>query len=149
MKIVCLHGYFIVTEHAVGDIATFNSLYEQDLTAKDDHYTFSAISDVPLYSLLATPFLGNTAIQTYADHRPWELFRKNQLVYNFLTGQVVPIASQMTYITELNRVKPAYLQSKSLFMPGSVTTDWQQITGYVCSFDVKSSNYYYSDIFYE
>jgi hypothetical protein len=149
MKIVCLHGYFKVTEHAVGEIAAFNSVYAQDLVAKEDYYTFEALVDAPEYSVIGQTYLGNVAVKTYADHRPWEIFRQNSLVYNFQTGAVVPIASQTSYTAQLSRVKPAYYQDVSLYVPGSMTPAWQQITGYVCAFDVKRSTFFYSDIFYD
>lgn len=146
MKIDCLNGYFIFRESACGDAAKFNSYFSQDLTALDTYYTFSALVDMPSYSLLGAIFLSTTATATY-EGRPWELFRENGLVYNFISKAVVPTVSVTSKVSPL-RLNSGYA-ANGLIMPGSITPDWLRVTGYRAHLDTETFEFQYSELFYE
>ena len=148
MKIICNHGYFKVYQDAIGEVARFNSRFNFDLTFKDDYFTFAGTLDVPDYSILGRPILGNVAIKTCEDFRPWEVMRKNGLVYNHTLKTVVPIAS-ITDVIGANQTSLAYSSSKNLYMPGSYDNDWSQITGYLCSLDFSLFTFYYTEFYYD
>ena len=145
MKITCLHGYFIIRETAIGGIAKFNSLYGQDLVARDDYYTFQPISEAPEYSIAGRPYLNLIATATFSGH-PWEVFEANGFVYDFNLGILV-LSASVTTKADFTRGYTSYI-AKGLIIPGSLTPDYQEITGYQGAFDLSSFNYYYSEFFY-
>lgn len=147
MIINCIHGYFIVREQIEGEVARFNSLFEQDLTAKDDYFTFAGLVHSPEHSLIAQPFLGIPAIASYAG-KPWEVFEQNSFVYDFTLQSVTTILSVTNRVT-LNRRADSWFM-KGLIQPGSVTSDWQRITGYTCHLDIfHSLTHNYSEIVFQ
>jgi hypothetical protein len=145
VKITCLNGYFIFRETAVGGIAKFNSNFGQDLAAKDDYYTFSGIVGTPDYSLIGSPFLDLVGVVAY-EGKPWELFEQNQFVYDFTVKALVPMASITRQVDFLRQ--PSYWLSNALVQPGSITSDWRQITGYQCTLDFRFKTFNYSEFFY-
>lgn len=146
MRITCLHGYFICREDFTGEVAQFNSFYDQDLVAKDDYYTFELLSRAPDYSLVTVPYLGVPAIKTF-EGKIWDVMRQNQLTYNCLTGLLQNMAS-IGFVASFSRRYAAY-SSRGLIQPGSLTENGQIIKGYQCVYDSLSQTFYYTELFYE
>lgn len=146
MKITCIHGYFIFREQSVGEIAKFNSLYDQDLTAFDDYYTFSLLVDSPIYTISGTSWLGVLANASFCG-KPWELMRENSFVYNVQSSQIVAI-STVTNRASITRTYADYL-ARGLIQPGSFDANYQRITGYNGILDFSTLNFYYSELFYD
>lgn len=145
MKVTCIHGYFIVTEDEPGDIAKFNSHYDQDLVRKDWYYTFQALADIPTESILGKPFLNLVGLKTYAG-KPWHLMEQNGFVYDFINGLLVPIASVVA------KVDPVQLldgySTGGLIQPGSISKTWQRISGYRGHVDCEYFTFDYSELVY-
>jgi len=116
MKIRCLHGYFIFEETEPGEVSEFMSLFEIDLVAKDDYFTFETLAEAKDYSLAGAPYLGLPATKTY-EGKPWEIMRENGLVYRFDTDLVVPIETVVD-VVDLKQASFYYLVS-GLIIPGS------------------------------
>lgn len=146
MKITCLHGYFIVREDLSGEVAKFNSFYSQDLVAKDDYYTFSALAPAPIYSVAPLPYLGVPTIKTYCAN-PWDVMRQNALVYNFASRLVIPISAVNTQVPYA-RTYYGY-SSNGLIQPGSTNPGWQKITGYQAIWEYSDQTFAYTELFYD
>lgn len=145
MRIQCKHGYFIFRESKVGEISDFMSLTGLALAPKDDFYTFETLIDAPNYSLVGKPILGLTpAIKTF-EGEPWEVFKENQIVYDFTKDLVVPLLS----INSTTRVKLAgnYLVSPGLILPGSLT-DEGRVKDYAAWFLNSRASWLYSGVEY-
>jgi hypothetical protein len=145
VKIACLHGYFLFTEDKQGEVAEFNSLYEQDLVPKDNYYTFELLADAKLYSLVASPYLDLPATVTYAGN-PWDILEQNAFVYNFNTKLVVPFVSITTKIEPIQLYNGYTL--RGLIQPGSVNNAWMRIKNYKCHLDLKKMIFDYSEVVY-
>ncbi len=148
MNIICKHGYFIVREDKFGEVARFNSIYNQDLGLKDDYYTFDFLREAESYSLLAIPYLGVPAIALY-EGKPWEIMEANGFIYDFTAKIVKPIATVLNQ-TDPIRLREGYMLS-GLVLPGSWTTEDKQITGYSCSLEIlysPSFKFYYTGFEY-
>lgn len=146
MKIVCLHGYFMFYEDKPGEIALFNSRYNQDLCAKDDYYTFKGLKTVPEYSIKGATFMNLTALETYTG-KPFEIFRKNGFVYNFLLKTIALKAANGSYFKPIN--VGSFNYDVGLVMPGSFSDDSRKITGYTCKFDFDGALFKYTEFYYD
>jgi hypothetical protein len=140
------HGYFICREEYSGEVAEFNSRYDQDLVAKDDYYTFSLLRDAQDYSIKFLPYLGVIATKTYHGPVP-EIMRQNGLTYNFFTGFVQPMATVGIVASFIRRY--TVYTSRGLIIPGSLTETGEIIKGYQCRYDSSSLNFNYTELFYE
>lgn len=145
MRITCLHGYFIIREDALGEVAKFNSYYGLDLVAKDDYYTFELLAGAPEYSQAALAFLDYPALTTYAG-KPWEIMERNGLVYDFTLRSLRPVLS-VTLLASITRTHSDWI-SRGLILPGSLLKDLSRIVGYQGGVDLSTFNYYYSEITY-
>ncbi len=145
MKVTCLHGYFICRQREVGDIARFNTLFGQELTAVDDYYTFAELTEAPNFSILGAPYLDLVATATYAGN-PWEVFEQNEFVFDFNQRVLRPLLSVTNVIDTLKLTASEY--SQGLIMPGSVTKQGKKVTGYHCNVNIRTFSFYYSEIFY-
>lgn len=146
MRVTCLNGYFMFREDQPGEVARFNSTYSQDLERKDDYYTFALLATAPDYSIALAPYLNLIATETYEGH-PHEVFRENGFVYDSGIGFIRLAASISTLF------EPVQLYDKiianGLIQPGSVTKNWQKVTGYQGFIDTNQYKFYYSEIFYD
>jgi hypothetical protein len=145
MRITCLHGYFFFREQQPGEVAKYNSRFGQDLTKKDDYYTFAGLVDAPSYSIALKPYLGIPATSTFAGN-PWEVMEKNNLVYDFQTATVRPSISIVTLVDPVRTYD--YFTLQGLIQPGSLTRDWDRIVGYTAEFDTARMKFSYSELFY-
>jgi hypothetical protein len=141
----CLHGYFIVREETRGEAALFNSTFGQDLTKKNDYYTFSFLADAENYSLIAKPWLAVPATATYQGEI-WEVMEQNGFVYNYISGAVVPINS-ITTRYEVTKLNDGYT-SRFLLLPGSVDKDWNRVASYQCFANLRTLTFNYSELTY-
>ena len=108
-----------------------------------DFYTFSGLEKTPKYTLAGAPFLNLVASKTY-EGKPWELFRENMVVYDFLKGIIVPMVS-VTQIIKIGLSGNRYL-ANGLILPGSVTTDGKKIKSYSGYFSRDTLNFSYSEV---
>jgi hypothetical protein len=146
LKIDCLHGYYYIREDKAGEIAKFNSLYDQSLTPKDDYYTFGPLIDLPDYSITGKLF--GTLIATETYYGPMhEIFRANGFVYNFVIRAMAPILISGNYFKPVDVGE--YMFSEGLVIPGSYRDDSRKITGYSCRFDTYSYLYKYTQFYYD
>lgn len=143
MKVRCIHGYFIFEETRAGQLSEFMSLTGFELESNGDHFTFSDLVDAPNYSFLAKPYLLIPAIKTFEGH-PWEVMRKNKLVYDFTKGLVVPLFS----VTALAPVTEGsnYFLSTGMIVPGSLTEAGLRVTDYAAFFDYQQKTFKYSGV---
>lgn len=146
MKISCLHGYFIFNETEAGQISKFVSRYDLPISLNGDHYTFDDLVDAPKYSIAGSTYLGAVATTTY-EGEPWEVMRQNNLIYNFSTGLVEPIA---TIVQSFNLSTAGnYFVSNGLIVPGSVTDDGSRVKDYSALYSSKELRFKYSEVGFE
>lgn len=144
MKINCLHGYFKFFETRAGEISEFMSLFEGlSIVAKEDHYVFEFLEDAPTHSIAGGTFLGVPTISTF-EGPPWEVMRKNGIVYDFNTGLALPIASVLQRVSVSQAAN--YFLSPGLLLPGSFMKDGTRITDYNGYFVFDSNKFKYSEI---
>lgn len=145
MKIECLHGYFKFHELEAGQLSKFMSLYDLEIERSGDHFTFSDLVDAPKYSIAGGTFLGSPTLVTF-EGEPWDVMRKNGLVYDIVRGLVVPIIS----VINAMRVEVAgnYFVTSGMIQPGSVTDDGRRVTDYSAFYISTRANFKYSGIEY-
>jgi len=146
MIITCLHGYFMFKEETNGEIARFNTYYDQDLKHQDDYYTFDALTDFPEYCVLGKPIINLPAITTYVG-RPWEILEENKFVYSYLTGFILPLYASAIIIEYTETLE--YVYNMGLIQPGNITKMGKIITGYQCRLDLKTLVFKYTELFYD
>ena len=119
------------------------SIFNLPLVRKHDFFTFETLEAAPDYAILGGEFLGAEVIKTF-EGQPDEVMRENELVYNFLTDEVVPVSSIV------QRVKVAeaasFFLSDGLILPGSVTDGGLRVMDYAAWYDFKSGQFKYSEI---
>lgn len=146
MKIQCLHGYFKFYENRVGELSDFMEYSGLSLVAKSDYYTFSALENAPKHSLAGKElFPGFVAIKTF-EGEPWEIFKENACVFNFLTNKVVPIAS-ITNQTQVNFAGNR-LTSPGLLLPGSLVQTGRKVQDYLTYYTTSRASWLYSEVGY-
>ena len=145
MRIVCNHGYFFFYEDASGEVSKFNTIYGQDLVLCGNYYTFTALKNLPNYVLKGKPYGGVLATKTYKGE-PYEIMRKNNLVYNPLTKMI----TNKLLSGELIEPKKAYnfYVLNGLITPGCYETDLRKILGFTCRVDMKELIYRYTGFNY-
>ncbi len=146
MRVNCLHGYFIFKETYAGEVSEFMALTKMDLSLVDDYFTFSDLVDAKNYSVAGNPYLSGTATKT-CEGRPWQVMRKNGLVYDFKASAVVPIIG-VTQFIELQGTENYFL-SGGLILPGSVMNDGSRVTDYSAWFNFDLMKFKYSDVTHE
>lgn len=145
MKVKCQHGYFTFSEIKVSQVYDFCFLTGAVLVPKYFGYTFEDLKDAPNYSIAGAPLLNLVATQTFAGE-PWEVFEANGVVYNFVTGLLVPLVS----ITEVISIDDAGNRaiSSGLIIPGSLTALGQRVKNYSAWFSRDTARWLYSEVEY-
>lgn len=143
MKIKCLHGYFVFEESRAGEASDFSSLFGLDLVRKADYFTFADLEDAPEYSIKGASLLNAVATKTF-EGPPGEVFRANEMVYNYDTGLLVPISS-VTNIVQLYNAGNFYV-SPGLIFPGSLTDRGFRVTDYAAWFSTDTLKFKYSEV---
>lgn len=144
MKIKCNHGYFRFYEIRVGEISNLIKRTGFDLVSKNDYFTFSDLIDAPRYSLEGKILIDIPAIKSF-EGEEWEIFEQNNVVYDFTTGFVVPIASIITR-TKIEAAGNRYLVTNGgLLLPGSITTAGK-VKGYSAWYSSDRQTFLYSEV---
>lgn len=143
MKINCIHGYFKFEEQMSGELATFASLYGLEFARSGDHFTLSDLVDAPKHSLAGGSFLGCPTTETF-EGEPWEVMRANELVYDFVTGAVVPIA---TIVRSAKLVQcENFFYASGMIVPGSVMEDGKRVKDYAALYLFSTNQFRYSEV---
>ena len=146
MRVKCSHGYFVLSETAVGQAVDFGTLYSQSVVPRSngDQFTFEPLSALPDHVLFGAPYLNQVATKTYAG-KPWEIMRANGWVYDLVNGILVPVTSVTTetpvYSAGNRFVAPGLIQ------PGSKVGS-QRILGYTAWFSRQRRSWLYSEVDY-
>lgn len=141
MKIECVHGYFKFEEKKAGEISDFMNRYGLEIARAGDHFTFADLVDAPDFSLPGGEFLGAATTEAF-EGNPWDVMRANDLVYDFSSGRVVPIA---TILRSLNvSAAGKYYVASGMIVPGSVTEDGSRVRDYAAFFE--NLQFRYSEI---
>lgn len=143
MRIKCQHGFFIFEEFSSGQISDYISLTGFSIVPWQGFYTFESISEVPSFTLQGKNFLGTLATKDF-EGTPWDLFRANNLVYDFTTDQVVNIQT-ITRGVQLSQAGNRYI-SPGLILPGSITNSGQKISNYSAWYSRDTQRYLYSEV---
>lgn len=146
MKVECLHGYFKFEETQAGQISQFMSLYGLEIERNGDHFTFSDLVGAPEFSIVGGTFLGIPTTKTF-EGPPWEVMRKNRLVYDFNRGLILPIDTVLQPVTLA--AAGNYFLSTGMILPGSVTDDGSRVTDYAAFFSSDRASFRYSEVDYE
>lgn len=145
MRVKCLHGFFIFQETRVGQVSDFMSLTDLSLVPWRDAYTFEDLADAPDFSIAGKTILGTPATKTI-EGEPWEVFEGNEIVYNFNTGLVVPIAA-ITQQAVLQLAGNRFVSS-GLILPGSLTAEGDRVKDYSAWFSRDTLRWLYSEVTY-
>lgn len=145
MKIKCLHGYFIFEETAVGQISDFCSLTGLELSPKNNYYTFTDLLDAPNYSIEGAALMDTVSRETF-EGEPWDVFEANSVVYNFQTG-LVELIETITNIVKIELAGNRYI-TPGLILPGSRTSDGEQVKNYSAYFSRQTLRWLYSEVEY-
>ena len=146
MRVRCAHGYFFFHEDETGELARFASRYELSIVPKDWYYTFETLADAPNYSLKNLSYLGTPASERFSG-QPWEVMRKNRLVYDFSDDTVKPIASVTTPLV-ISESRD-YLFAGGLLLPGSVNSRGQRVTDFTGTFASDGLKFRYTEVLYD
>ena len=147
MQVKCVHGYFMITESAPGQVSKFMSLFPGfSLVSKGEYFTFKTLSPAPTYSIAGLKYLGALSTET-VEGKPWEVMRSNNLIFNFETDSVVPIAT----ITRRLDVKLGsnYFLSPGLILPGSLTDRGDRVKNYSAWYLFDTGKFKYSEVSFE
>lgn len=139
MRVRCIHGYFIFDPDTASDLSAFASLFGFEIDSSGDHFTFADLAAAPDYAIEGSTYLGAPVTKTF-EGKPWEIMRENALVYDFVQGRVVPIAS-IVRRAAITGTRFGYL-AQGMILPGSVTEDGRRVTDYSAHhFDGKQFKY--------
>ena len=145
MRVKCLHGFFIFEELRIGQVSDFMEMSGLVLSPWRNYFTFEALAASENYSLQGSLYGQIVATKTFAGE-PWEVFEANQIVYDFVTGLVVPIAA----ITQSVRLEVAGNRfiSPGLILPGSITRTGSRIKNYSGFYSRDTKRWLYSEVDY-
>ena len=143
MKIKCLHGYYYFYDTTASDVSDFISYYGLPLVADKDYFTFELLKDAPSYIIKGNTYLGATAIKT-VEGKPEDIFRANQLTYNFLTGKVEPIKSIKRSVQVFNAGKFYY--ASGLILLGSLNDEGLRVTDYSAYYYKNTKTFKYNEV---
>lgn len=138
MKIECIHGYFRFSEWRAGEVSDFVSRYGIPIVRERDHFTFEGLAGAPDYSLPGGDFLGCPTTEAF-EGEPWEVMRANELVFDFNSGEVVPIATILQ--TAKIQASGKFYVSSGMILPGSLTDEGKRVTDYAAFFENLSFRY--------
>jgi hypothetical protein len=140
----CLHGFFIFREDRTGELSEFMSIFEGlVLVPWRDAYTFEALAEAPDFSIEDSTYLGAQAIATF-EGEPWEIMKENELVYDFTSGEVVPLESVVQRVEIQSTAN--YLLSNGLILPGSIMEDGSRVTDYAARYSFDTARFKYSEV---
>ena len=146
MRVRCIHGYFIFNETSPGDVARFKDRYGLTLVAKDDYFTFEQLKDAPDYSFEGEKYLDADSIETF-EGNPWDVMRENEIVYDFNTGVVKPIAS---VVSSANlQMAGSYWIAPGLVLPGATDKNNRRVSDYNCFIIWETNSFRYTQVKYE
>lgn len=145
MRLRCVHGYFKFDELRYGQVSDFMNLTGLSLVSVGDHFTFESLAEAPDFSLTGLDLLGVPAIATF-EGPPGEVFRENEIVYDFTKDLVVPIASIVRPV-EIQQAGNQFISS-GLILPGSLTAAGKKVTDYLAWFSRDRLSWSYSEVAY-
>lgn len=146
MIIKCLHGFYLFEETEVGEVSEFMRLTGLNLVSRDSYFTFSSLLDVENYSLKGKSIGSAIGLKAF-EGEPWEVFRANGLVYDFVNDLIVPIssiASQVRIEAGVNR-----LIANGLVMAGAFNQFGVQIKGYKGFYIRENAHWLLTEVTYE
>ncbi len=148
MRILCRHGHFAFFPVHAGDISRFVSYYDLALARDEDYYTFPLLVGASRYSLQGKPYMGVPAIATFEGDRPWDVLRRNSLVYSLAKKALVAKASIMI---QANPIQAGYyyIGESQLIQPGSLDKQGRRILSYDAEFDQDYNELRVSEMTYE
>lgn len=114
------------------------------LVPYEEYFTFEKLINPPEYSIKAGTYLGATCLKTYSG-KPWEIFKENGFVFNFITDQVVQKSTINNPILLDVAGSGRYFISNGLILPGSLT-DAGKITSYTAFYSFEKSRFRYSEV---
>lgn len=145
MKVRCSHGYFFFEEESAGELARFTSRYGFEIVSVDNYWTFEELAEAPRFSLKNLAYLGSPAIETF-EGNPWDVMRKNKLVFDFTDFTVKPIS---TVVLPLKLDAAQYYSfSDGLILPGSVAKDGTRVTDFTAQFNADALKVRYTEVIY-
>ena len=132
-------------ETAVGQVSDYMSMTGVSLVPKDNYYTFESLLDAPTYSLKGKPIGSVPALKTF-EGKPWEVFKENQIIYDFTIDQIRLISS----VTKTTSVRTAgnRFVSPGLILPGTLTEGGMRVKDYAAWYSRQTQIWLYSEISY-
>lgn len=143
MKIICRHGHFLFDETEPGEIGRFSMVYDVELEALGDLFTFPFLVDAEKFSLVGKTYLNLPATKMF-EGEPWEIMKANGLVYDLGLDLLKPVLTVVSVVELME--SDFYYVSKSLIQPGSLLKSGDRIVDYTAWFDWKSSSFKYTEI---
>lgn len=145
MKVKCLHGYFLFEETKIGQVSDFMAYTGFSIVPVQKHFTFEALQEAPVYSLLNKPVLGVPAIKTFQGE-PWEVFEANGLVFDFTTNRVRKI-EDINLTTQIKAAGNRWV-SPGLILPGSINQDGDVVRDFSGFFSRDTLKWVYTEVSY-
>lgn len=145
MNLQCLHGFFIFTETASGQVSRFSSYTGLRVEPFSRGFTFPLLVNAPKYSLQGHLYLGFPAIKSFGGE-PWDVMRENNIAYDFTLGLMRPIAATIAK-TSIKIAGDRFI-APGLLMPGTIIPSGQRIAGYQAHWDQSGLKWTYSEVNY-
>lgn len=146
MKIKCLHGFFIIEETSIAEVSEFMRDTGLTVVPYGDNYTFDFIADAPEFSLEGMDYLGFTAVANY-EGKPWEIFKANGIVYDFIKKELVSLNSIVSQSTIKKAGNKYY--ANGIVKAGTIATNGKRILDYNLFYSSRRSSWLYSGVGYE
>lgn len=149
MKIRCLHGYFIFEETRAAQFSDFMRYSGLSIVPRGAHFTLEDLEEAPYYSIKGKPIaIGSTPLPAIADFsgEPWEVMEANEMIYNFSTGLLMPIAS-VTQIVTIEDGGNRFVVP-GLILPGSLTAEGKRVKDYAAHFSRDTQRFLYTEVSY-
>lgn len=141
MKVLCRNGHFAFYPKDRKEVLRFQTLFDLELVAEDDYYTFESLAGLPRWSQTLVPFGNLPAVATYEGRHPHEVMRANEFVYSLATSLLVP-RSTISETVRLSQTQECSIAPKPLIQPGAILTTGNVLLGYVGELDLQFQRLY-------
>lgn len=91
MRVSCISGFYKFFPDNSLDLVRAKEIFDLELVACEDFYTFAALRDMKNYSVIGYPVGLGIGIKNYAGEK-WQVLKENLLVYNLLLKNISTIA---------------------------------------------------------
>lgn len=128
VRVKCDHGFYKFYPVSHDDLQRFTSLHNITLVKSRDFYTFPLLAELGTFSIRGLAYGGAVAIFSFQGE-PWEVMRKNNLVYDMETKLILP-KSSVIKIVKVLEAGNYYFSDSNIIQAGSITTGAQRVLSF-------------------